>query len=377
MSDIVQAKFESIEHLAGSISDFEGRVKEMRLKVMRQVDALGNGAWEGAGSHKFLREMNAEILPGLSKLAGALEESASVVRTILYIFRQAEEEAVRQLSTEAALGGGSRRPDGELTLPAPHPPLADEGSGVHHSEDPSAADRAFEGLLHLGAGAWEADRPDAARHMRHYLGNSGETLEVDVAKMMRDMPQFEMHSQAYFQAFLQRDIRNQILQDYNGQPLEFEITSDWNSDFYATKSVSENWFYAMGGFSYSYSARVTVEPPTIAGENPIVEVDYQLFVHDVYNWDQGKMVTIDKPDLPLVGEISLPIPEEYQAHILDEGDHWRIYDSALAQLHTAGLAREYVISGHSDLQTLHYELDLTSHGLNPIQPPSAASEPGR
>ncbi|NIM92989.1 MAG: WXG100 family type VII secretion target [Anaerolineales bacterium] len=377
MADIIQVEYESLERLVRRMSTLADQVTRMQKKIQRSYDELHNGGWEGQGASIFFDEMEQEVFPALKRLVAVLQEGASVISEINKIMRDAEREAVRQLTIATVPMSEIERSGVDLTLPEPTPPASDEGSGPHNVEAPTMVDRAFETVLYFGAEAWDDDRPDAARHMRHYLGNSGETLDVDIEKMMRDMPQFEKHSEAYFEEFLNEDIRERILQTYNGQWLQFDIVSEWNDDFYARKSISENWFYAMGGFSYAYSADVTVEPPISPGGNPTVEVNVQMFVHDVYNWDQGKMVTIDKPDVPIIGDYSIPIPDEYQAHIIDEGDRWRVYDTALAQLHTVGLAQEYPIAGRSEIQSLQYEIDLTNQQMTLTDQAPILSEPGR
>ena len=80
----------------------------------------------------------------------------------------------------------------------------------------------------------------------------------------------------------------------------------------APYSSTDNWYYAMGGFSYAYSTQVHVIPPIVEGANLTIQIDYQMYVHDYYNWDQGKMVTAPRPTMPITGDpISIPIPQEY------------------------------------------------------------------
>jgi hypothetical protein len=272
----------------------------------------------------------------------------------------------------AMFGQGSGGDNEDSQLPVPIPPPSDEGSGPHDLEKPSTADRAFEAIIYIVAEAWQAERPDATRHMRHYLGNSGEILEMDVEYMIRDIPHFEQHSRDFLDSFLHDQIVEEIVQTYDGVSQNFKMVSDWKI-FQVRKSTSKNWFFAVGTFSYAYSANVTVVPPVSTGGNPIIEMNYQMFVHDVYNWDQSKLVTIEKP----IEDYEIPIPEEYQDHIFDEGDHLRIHDTALMQLHRAGLAKEYYITGQSEVQNLRFEFDLENHQISSIDTAPSISEPER
>ncbi|MYX93866.1 hypothetical protein GT045_03325 [Streptomyces sp. SID486] len=82
------------------------------------------------------------------------------------------------------------------------------------------------------------------------------------------------------------------------------------SNFYFTKELDENRFYAVGGANSDVTGVVTA---VLDGRgNPKIGVDYQTNVWDRYNWDEGKGVTIGPLDIP---------------------------DGQLAKLHRTGLAR--------------------------------------
>jgi hypothetical protein len=266
------------------------------------------------------------------------------------------------------------RPDGTQVegipaIPVPPALTPDPGSGEFGSMEATPADYAFEQLLLLGAAGWEVTlgRPDAARHMRHYLEGSGEPLQVDVERMLEDMPEFKTQDEIDLDQFI-RDVQDRIAGEYRGQPLRLEITSPWIESPYPR---SENWYYATGRFSYAYGAEVTVSPPHTAEGSPTVEIAYRTYVADFYNWDQGKTVTIPRPTVPAVGTISLPIPQEYQPHIREVGDSWVVADAAQARLHLGGLAKEYEIRGQTETSTLYYSFDPQTSVLAPSagQPP--------
>jgi hypothetical protein len=70
------------------------------------MDVLQGGDWEGKGAAAFYREMNAEVVPTLARLARALEASRQVVVQINQIMKAAEDEAARYLRGEGGPGGG-------------------------------------------------------------------------------------------------------------------------------------------------------------------------------------------------------------------------------------------------------------------------------
>jgi len=347
------------DRLRGVLTQFLERYGRM-LEAWSSVSTLsaygmaGNGRWNailGAGPPPGIPDEVWRYLP--------LEEKIG-------LWREAHGE------------NGRQRPETEA-LPAPSHPTPDAGAGPFDSMEPTLADFAFEQVLFAGAAQWDLmqDRPDAARHMRHYLEGSGETLVVDVDTMLRDMPKFQRISQAALDDFIQ-DIEVRVARQYDGNSLEFQATSPWHGDFYATQADNANWFFAMGGLSYSYSAEVSVVPPVTAEADPTVEVTYQMHVWDYYNWDQGKSVTIPRPTMPVTGEpMSFPIPEEYQGHIEEVGDSWRVQDTALARLHLGGLAQEYEIIGQTEVSGLSYTLDTQSMQFEPAQPSQAEPPPER
>jgi hypothetical protein len=102
----------------------------------------------------------------------------------------------------------------------------------------------------------------------------------------------------------------------NVQATNFQLTGDRKSDVYCSQSQSRDWFFAIGGFTYWYTAEVQVLPSE-AGP-PQITMIFTLHIFDRYNWDQGKAVTI--------------------AGIT-------VKDEQLGRLHRVGLAQEYDVNG--------------------------------
>lgn len=228
-------------------------------------------------------------------------------------------------------------PGGGADIPPPPPePESDEGAGEFDS-DPwwsIVDDLAKQALAYDAADAAEAlGYTDAARHLRHYLDESGDDLTVDPDHIMRDVPSFQSAVDQTVATEIDRIEQDAAASGQYGQPVQF--STDWQGH-YLTEQENPNWFYAMGGIQYSTTGVVTVHPPEHPGGQPRVEVDYQTHVWDRYNWDGGKAVTI--------GPIT-------------------IEDESLAEMHRAGVAQEYDMVGTSD--THHYSVRRLHRASNP------------
>jgi hypothetical protein len=242
--------------------------------------------------------------------------------------------------------------DVEPPLPVPGmpppPPLAEGDGGASGNEwgedDPGIADRAKKELAKRAADAaelrgWE----NAARHLRHYLGNSGEPLEIDPARLLRDIEIFRTRAEGA-RLELIRDLQARAREAYSGQQITlYEDGRDgWRVGSPSDPAyLGDDWFYAMGGFSFAYTARAIVRPPADGSGEPTVQIDYQLHVFDRYNWDKGKSVNI--------GGVTID-------------------DGFLGDLHRVGLAREYEIHGST-------EIDSVTVGLNEHVQTAPPAEP--
>lgn len=210
--------------------------------------------------------------------------------------------------------------------PPPAPPTGD-GSGAHGAEDAGWRDHLSEaGAYRMADAAAGLGLDNAARHMRHYLGNSGDALRIDPNDMMRDLPAIDAVVRGSFDAQVRQVAEAKVAAEYDGRPMQFQITTPWNGA-YATKELSQDWFFAVGGFSYAHTASVTVTPGADGSAN--VRIEPQLHVFDRYNWDAGKGVSIG------------PI---------------RIGDEQLGRLHEAGLAQEYEVRGTASRPAVEFRL---------------------
>jgi hypothetical protein len=159
------------------------------------------------------------------------------------------------------------------------------------------------------------------------------------------MPKFE----TAVQETLERMLVTSLKQSKIAQGTELNFESRWN-EFYAKKSDNPNWFYAMGGYYYWIGANAKIVS-YVTGGNAIVKVVYKVAVSDYYNWDAGKATLFEKPE----GITLPPLPPTYEGKIIDLGNQLIIYDTALAELHKAGIAQEFHIAGETRKMIVYYE----------------------
>lgn len=204
--------------------------------------------------------------------------------------------------------------------PAPvDPPLgALDGSGPYNSKSASFADKAKKVKFYAFAiAAGELGLINAEKNMRHYLGNTGQDLTIDPGLMMDDIPDFRNSVRTL--------VQNSASEAYNSiveATGSTAFSSTWNI-FYATEKKSPNWYFAIGGFSYSVTG-------TVAKHGSL---KYRVHIFDRYNWDVGKNVTIG-------GET--------------------IKDTELGDLHLKGLAKEYTIRGTSSVNEVPSFIQTTT-----------------
>lgn len=217
--------------------------------------------------------------------------------------------------------------------PAPaDPPKAATGDGIgpYASQSPSWRDRIDKiKFFSVAVAAGELFLDNAERNLRHYLGNSGSDLAIAPELILDGLPRFRDAVKALAQ--------NQAAAAYKKISAsgggEKAFTSPWKS-FYATKDQSLDWYFALGGFSYSVTG-VVVKSASTPGAGSL---KYQVHIFDRYNWDAGKSVDIG--------------PFHFE-------------DTELGNLHLKGLAREYTVRGTSEINSVAKFTDATV-----IPPPS-------
>lgn len=180
------------------------------------------------------------------------------------------------------------------------PPLkADAGAGIWNSVPKTASYRALKmSIVEILPEASVVIGPDAARHMYHYMGNTGAPLQIDLEGMVKDVPS-----------------ARQALEAEGAQAQEFVemlpvgkhlITSRMAEPGYNTKNESWNWYFAIGGYSSWGKGEATVTAGA-KGKEFVLDFEYKFF--DRYNWDKGKSVKIFR----------IKVTDEFMAEFHREG----------------------------------------------------------
>lgn len=185
------------------------------------------------------------------------------------------------------------------------PPLGpNPGSGTWNSRPATASYVALKAaILTYLVDAAIVIGANAAKHMAHYLGNSGSTCDLNLDAMIREVPSAK-----------------QALLAEIGQAQDFiemlpvgkhNFTSRSAEGGYNGKDESWNWYFATGGY-VSWGKGVAVVSQGAKGREYSMDFEYKVF--DRYNWDKGKSVTIFK----------ITITDEF-----------------MGEFHRQGLAREF------------------------------------
>jgi hypothetical protein len=209
------------------------------------------------------------------------------------------------------------------------------GSGEFDSIEPELRDRRLKSQMGLKAtAAWIAGYDDAAEHLQHYLGASGETIGVDIPGMIEEIPGFQDNIRESYRSNVISEVNATIAREYNGGTLEFAIVPKQWSSFSAPDG---NWFLALGIFEYNFTSSVVVSPGS--GGRLNVSITSNIHVYDRYDWNAGQVA---------------PMP-----------DGSMVLDNNMARLHRSGLARDFEIRGTLRVAPLNYQYNF--------RPPTARS----
>ncbi len=218
---------------------------------------------------------------------------------------------------------------------------ADPGSGPFNVEDPTPRDVEFHALaLGLATVGDITGETGASRNMLHYLRGTGETLDVDVNRMLHDDAKFRSDIEEIHIARNQEEWRRKALAEFEKAGGDKPVTIPVESHQYGgTFTKDTDWYHALGSHQQTISGMVTVRPGE--GGKPDVSLDYQVNVWDRYNWDKGKQTPFD-------GGIV-------------------IKDDDMGYLHTVGIAQEFDMRGSSSTFTHDLNGDA-SPTVNPADP---------
>jgi hypothetical protein len=222
----------------------------------------------------------------------------------------------------------------------------DVGSGAFDVEEPTGQDVLFHARALAMAGVGDAMGENAAaRNMLHFLNGTGETLELDVDRILHDDANFRTEINAIHIAGNQDAWRQQALETFEKAGGDKTVVVPVESDSQGREFQTSEWFHAVGSHQQNVSGMVTVTPG--ADGEPKISLDYQVNVWDRYNWDEGKAVTL---------------PGGF--HVSDEDQ---------GRLHKVGFAQEFDMRGSSST----FSHDMSGDVPPAVQPADPGREGGR
>ncbi|WP_046502910.1 hypothetical protein [Streptomyces odonnellii] len=321
-------KLDLMRWYADTLTDVVSHAGEIDQATVRALRGSHGGDPDNPG-HGTYTSLDEDMLPRAVELArlGA-DAGPDERRALRRLWESLGPESRAQLWSQHKDG----LLDAGIFTPQVKQVASDDGAGPYGVEDPGWGDRwirAQAGMM-VDSGDFIGNT-DASRHMNHYLDGSGETLDLDVDRMLADDEALRLEAQRAV-AGQQDAWRQQALQAFEesgGRP----VTVPVETSAAGYTHTNRDWYLAVGSGMTNTTGAVTVVPG--ADGRPHVTLDYQVNVWDRYNWDAGKATPIGPTT---------------------------VTDADMARLHTTGLAREFDMRGSGSTQ--HLEL-----GSGPVQLP--------
>ncbi|MDH6542942.1 hypothetical protein [Streptomyces sp. SPB4] len=341
-----QRKVDLMHWYADTITGVVLHAAEVDAAAVRALRAGHGGDPHNAG-HATYTSLDQDMLPRALKLA-ALGASAD----------EKQQKELRRLwqslspEARAQLWQGHRNDllTAGLLTPQVKRVAADDGAGPYNVESPGVDDYWKELLANGISNTGDfIGKPDAARHMDHYLNGSGKTLDLDVDRMLAD-DQNLRDVTAGVRADEEGEWRREVLEAFEksgGKPVAIPVETS-GQGYQHVDGGDRNWYLAVGSAMTNTTGVVTAVPGPDG--RPQVSIDYQVNVWDRYNWDPGKFTPIGPTT---------------------------VTDADMARFHTTGQAREFDMRGSSSVQ----QHDLNSGGSwpGPVDPgrDGTRTDPGR
>ncbi len=330
-SSRVRADYAGLQNIAKSFNQQADAVRQTLTNIQGAQQTLEGGDWVGRGATVFYQEMNSAVLPSLKRLGSALENAAQVTQKISKIMKQAEDDASRLFSAEAAalaaaLGGGAAAAagsggssgsggsggasgsggsggssgasgsgaavgpttSGPFHLGPPQRPNIRHDNGFLDSfptREPTLGDRANLLLWRGKLEAAEAFRPDLAdgtAAYRHFLDGNGADRQFSYERFVENDPSGQTTLNNLI-ADAQRNAET-LGQGRTNFSLSSEAYSVGGNDARFPYPQTENWQKAIGGHSVWTSADVQV---TGTGSNRTYTMTMTVHAEDRYNFNPG------------------------------------------------------------------------------------------
>lgn len=173
---------------------------------------------------------------------------------------------------------------------------------------------------------------DAAKLLRHWLNGSGQPYEVDVEKMLKDMPAFREDINKTLEKVKQ-------LPDGKFDTSKLELNEkgepQWQDSAPRIEKYSNpgsmNWYYALNNFEYK-----------LVGEKKDGVITYHIEIQKEYNYGTPSQYRGN-----LGPTISLPEfikPDPIKIELIEQAD--------ASRLHSTAMARDFTVHGKSDTKTV-------------------------
>ncbi len=101
-SDVIQAKYDQLDRIAKLFRRHEEPSQRLLESLKKSTRALHDNGWQGKGAASFVSEMEESILPAVARLQFVMYKSATTVRQISDILRDAEELAAQPFASQEA-----------------------------------------------------------------------------------------------------------------------------------------------------------------------------------------------------------------------------------------------------------------------------------
>ncbi len=134
VAENIQANYDELDEISRRFADNADQVRTIERRINDQMEILRSGAWQGQNATVFYNVMDDTLMPGINRLAHALDEAETTTNQVANEMRSAEEEAesIMKSATEDTGGSGAGASSGgaaagaTAAAAAPPPPAATE-----------------------------------------------------------------------------------------------------------------------------------------------------------------------------------------------------------------------------------------------------------
>ena len=171
---------------------------------------------------------------------------------------------------------------GEYEIGRGDPPLAhDPGSGIWGGAPKQGTYAALRASIYASLPiAVAVIGDDAAKHMKHYLDNSGKPYTIDLEGMVSEV------SSARKRYEDEVDEAREFVEMLGVGT--WDIRSKHPEYGYDRKDENRNWYFAIGGYGSWGVGRAVVSG---SGAGAALDLEFEYHFYDRYNWDKGKAVS--------------------------------------------------------------------------------------